>query len=193
VAPVSGKAASKEPRVAIVLGLDGAESFGFCCVGADRVSIDIHWQGEREGVAEAMVNLCRAAHTHAESPVDLSSAARSAEILRSPAGTALDIDSHVRKHTLLIGDAGGFVSAVSNEGVYPATWSAVIAADVIHAALDCRHSQDALMTFDSRWRVEMADHLRSPHADIRFLLPLIFANQPMADRMGAAFFFGDNI
>ncbi|MCH7839235.1 MAG: hypothetical protein IID38_03225 [Planctomycetes bacterium] len=97
------------------------------------------------------------------------------------------------KHTLLIGDAGGFVSAISNEGIYPAIWSAGIAAEVIHEALDANPSQDVLMTFDSRWRVEMADHLRSPHTDIRFLLPLIFTNQPMADRMGAAFFFGENI
>jgi hypothetical protein len=49
------------------------------------------------------------------------------------------------------------------------------------------------MSFDSLWRMQMADHLRSPHTDIRFLLPLIFSNQPMADRMGAAFFFGENI
>ena len=113
--------------------------------------------------------------------------------MRCLSGSALDSDSHVRKHTLMIGDAGGFMSAVSNEGIYPAMWSAVIAADVMHLALSSEHSQDALMDFDSRWRVEMADYLRSPHTDIRFLLPLIFANQPMADRMGAAFFSGENI
>ena len=49
------------------------------------------------------------------------------------------------------------------------------------------------MAFDSLWRIQMADYLRSPHTDVQFLLPLIFTNQPMADRMGAAFFFGENI
>ena len=29
--------------------------------------------------------------------------------------------------------------------------------------------------------------------DSQFLIPLIFSNQPMADRMGAAFFSGENI
>ena len=49
------------------------------------------------------------------------------------------------------------------------------------------------MTFDTTWRMEMVDYLRSPHTDVRFLIPLVFTNQPMADRMGAAFFFGENI
>jgi len=72
-------------------------------------------------------------------------------------------------------------------------WSATIAADVLDAALNSKHSQDELMAFDSVWRVKMADYLRSPHTDVRFLLPLVFSNQPMADRMAAAFFFGENI
>jgi hypothetical protein len=72
-------------------------------------------------------------------------------------------------------------------------WSAQIAVDVLDRALGSVHSQDELMTFDSVWRMQMADYLRSPPTDIRFLLPLIFTNQPMADRMGAAFFSGENI
>ena len=192
-APLKGVEAPKEPRVAVVLGLDGADSFGFCCVGKDCVSVYVRWCGARSDVGEALTNLCRSAHANNLTPVDLSGATAEARVMRCLAGSALDSDSHVRKHTLMIGDAGGFMSAVSNEGIYPAMWSAVIAADVMHLALSSEHSQDALMVFDSRWRVEMADYLRSPHTDIRFLLPLIFANQPMADRMGAAFFSGENI
>jgi hypothetical protein len=41
--------------------------------------------------------------------------------------------------------------------------------------------------------MQMANYIRPPHTDIQFLLPLIFTNQPMADRMGAAFFHGENI
>ena len=72
-------------------------------------------------------------------------------------------------------------------------WSAQIAVDVLEKALRSVQSQDELMTFDSVWRMQMADYLRSPHTDIQFLLPLIFSNQPMANRMGAAFFLGENI
>ena len=49
------------------------------------------------------------------------------------------------------------------------------------------------MTFDTRWRLEMADYLRQPNTDMEFLIPLVFSNQPIADRMAAAFFLGDNI
>ncbi len=181
------------PRVAVILGLDGGGSFGLCCVAKDRVAVSVNWRGEPSETRVLLITLCRAALENQVMPVDLSKQAAAAEVVRCPAGAALDMDTHVAKHALLIGDAGGFVSAASNEGVYPAMWSARLAAGAIDAALDKTYSQDELMTFDSIWRMEMADHLRSPHTDIRFLLPLVFSNQPMADRMGAAFFFGDNI
>lgn len=189
--PPTGK--RTRPTVGVVFGLDGGESFGFCTVSRNRVSVSVAWKGKFAQTGEMLVGLCQAAYRNQVVPVDLSERAKSALVVRTPSAAALDLDSHVCKHTLLIGDAGGFVSAVSNEGIYPAIWSAGIAADVVHEALDADPSQDVLMTFDSRWRVEMAEHLRSPHTDIRFLLPLIFTNQPMADRMGAAFFFGENI
>jgi len=185
--------ARAEPRVGVVLGLDGGGSFGFLCTTKDRTLVNVNWAGARERAIPMLVELCKAAFQHRAVPIDLSKLAESAGLVRSPASAALDMDSHVAKHTLLIGDAGGFISAASNEGIYPAMWSAKLAAQVIDAALQSDFSQDELMTFDALWRTQMADHLRSPHTDIRFLLPLIFHNQPMADRMGAAFFFGENL
>ena len=182
-----------EPRVAVILGLDHVGSFGLICQWCKRVSVGIHWMGDREQMVSKLVHLCQTAHKNDVLPIDVSQQAASATVIRSPAAVALDMDSHVGKHTLAIGDAGGFVTAASNEGVYPAMWSGKLAARVAIEALTSVHSQDALMTFDSAWRMEMADYLRSPHTDIQFLLPLIFSNQPMADRMGAAFFLGENI
>ncbi len=182
-----------EPQVSVVFGMDKVGSFGMCCVAPDRVSVSVHWMGEREDVAAALVHLCRQAFEHEVVPVELASQAATARLSATPASAALEMDSHVGKHALVIGEAGGFVSAASNEGIYPAMWSARIAVDVANKALDCVHSQDELMTFNSVWRMEMADYLRSPHTDIQFLLPLIFSNQPMANRMGAAFFLGENI
>ncbi len=182
-----------ETRVGVVLGLDGGGSFGLFCTTNDRTLVSVNWGGSQERTIPLLVALCKAAYQQGAVPVDLSKQASSAALIRSPASAALDMDSHVGKHTLLVGDAGGFISAASNEGIYPAMWSAKIAAQALDAALQSEVSQDELMTFDSLWRTQMADHLRSPHADIRFLLPLIFQNQPMADRMGAAFFFGENL
>ncbi len=182
-----------EPRVGVVLGLDQRGSFGFACVSPDRLSVCAHWTGDRNGLLPALHTVCTRLSERSFVPRDLSALVQQAKPIRSPAGAALDIETHVGKHTLVIGDAGGFISAASNEGIYPAMWSAKIAAKVIETALQSTHSQDALITFDNAWRTQMADYLRSPHTDIQFLLPIIFTNQPMANRMGAAFFFGENI
>ena len=184
---------AKASKIDIVLGLDKIGSFGVCCLAGNRASVSIHWRGEREEAATAFVDLCRQVHAREIVPVDLTQEAAATEPVPSPAGVALDMDSHVGKHALLIGEAGGFVAALSDEGILPAMWSAQMAVEVIAEALGSVHSQDELMAFNSRWRIDMADYLRSPHTDIQFLLPLIFSNQPMADRMGAAFFGGENI
>jgi flavin-dependent dehydrogenase len=192
-ASVRGKANAADPSVGVVLGLDTRGSFGLICRAPARLSVGVHWYGDKNDARQALRELCQRAHSANEVALDLSGKVDAAPLLRSPAAAALDMESHVGKHTLVIGDAGGFVSASSNEGVYPAMWSARIAAEVVEKALSAKRSQDELITFDSAWRMEMADYLRSPHSDIQFLLPLIFTNQPMADRMGAAFFLGENI
>jgi flavin-dependent dehydrogenase len=178
--------------VSVVLGLDRGAAFGLVMLTAKRLAIAIS-AGSPEEVAGLFPELCQRLAAAAVIPVDLSGEAAQAQAQPSPAGLALEMDSHVAKHALQIGEAGGFVSAASNESIYPAMWSARLAAEVVLEALDGEHSQDVLMTFDSRWRMSMAEYLRPPGTDIQFLLPLIFSNQPMADRMGAAFFAGKNI
>jgi flavin-dependent dehydrogenase len=126
-------------------------------------------------------------------PAGVHPAKLAVEIREVPRGLALDFDTHVGKNTLFIGDAGGYVAAVSHEGVYPAIWSASLAVGVCGDALASANPQDALIEFDSRWRREMADYLRPPNSDLRFLLPLIFSNQRMAEKLAQAFFFGTNL
>lgn len=195
VAQVTGihSTGNAEPTVAVVLGLDTRGSFGFCSCTHDHCTVSANFIGAPDQAVPALVQLCKTAAAKGIIPADLSTQAAKVRAIRCPAGWALDMDTHVAKHTLLVGDAGGFVAAASNEGIYPAMWSAKIAADVVHKALSSPYSQDELMSFDTQWRMQLADHLRSPHTDIRFLLPLIFSNQAMADRMAAAFFFGENI
>ncbi len=181
------------PQVALILGLDQDGSFGICCQCGDRLSVCMNCKGDAKEANEALVSLCQSAHQAGVIPLELWNEPTKRKTFASIGAAALDLDTHVGKHTLLIGQAGGFVAAVSNEGIYPAMWSAKIAADVADAALSSVHSQDELMSFDSNWRIKMADYLRPPNTDSQFLLPLVFSNQPMTDRMGAAFFFGDNI
>jgi len=108
----------------------------------------------------------------------------------SPAGAALDMDSHVGKRCLLIGDAGGFVAAFSNEGIYPAMKSGWIAAETVARALKAPLLQDELTSFHSAWRSELADYLRRPNTDLSLLMPLIFSNPQMSQRVARAFLLG---
>jgi flavin-dependent dehydrogenase len=117
-----------------------------------------------------------------------------------PAGAAVDFENHVGKRTVLVGDAGGFASAASGEGIYPGIRSAAIAAQCILKALEADRGripgstcQDQLMTFHTMWRQQMAPHLQMPNVNVTFLLPLIYTNQEIADRFGRAFLFGENL
>ena len=107
-----------------------------------------------------------------------------------PSGVALDMDTHVGKRCLLIGDAGGFVAAFSNEGIYPAMRSGWIAADTALRALRAPVLQDELASFGVAWRGELADYLRMPNTDLSLLVPLVFNNEQMSRRVARAFLLG---
>src|SRR5262245_30030577 len=64
-----------------------------------------------------------------------------------------------KNRTILIGDAAGFVSGSTGEGIYPGMVSGAIAADVIHDAL-VKGSSD-VSSFNERWRAELGGYLRS--------------------------------
>jgi len=117
-----------------------------------------------------------------------------------PAGAAVEFENHVGKRVVLVGDAGGFVSASTGEGLYPAITSARIAADCILPALEADDGdrpgstcQDELLKFRTLWRRRMASHLQMPNVNVTFLLPLIYTNQEICDRFARAFLFGENL
>jgi hypothetical protein len=179
--------------VSVVLGLNREGAHGLILARGTQRVVAVSSTDSAEQARDLLVGLCQALARQGMAPPELPAEATRAETRRSPSGVALEMDSHVAKHTLIIGDAGGFVAAASDEAIYPAMWSAELAAKTLHKALGSRHSQDVLMQFDAEWRMSMAEYLRSPNTDIQFLLPLIFSNQPMTDRMAAAFFAGENI
>jgi flavin-dependent dehydrogenase len=94
--------------------------------------------------------------------------------------------------TLLVGPAGGFVSA-NAEDVYPTCWSAIHAADVLKKALKEQHLQDALQPYRQKWRTTLGDYLRGPQQNLKFLLPLVYRNQNMTDRLAEAILTGQSV
>ncbi|HEY3245042.1 MAG TPA: FAD-dependent monooxygenase [Phycisphaerae bacterium] len=198
----SGAPVLSDASISVILGLTRSGGFGVLTQSAQGINLAAHAHESPQELTAELENLCArltekkmlpAAADSCSCPNLPPNDAFACEPVLSPAGSALDMETHVGKHTLVIGDAGGFACAASNEGLYPGMWSAQIAAEVVAQALTAPNSQDVLMRFESRWRSEMGEYLRMPNTDIQFLMPLIFSNQSMADRMGAAFFCGQNI
>ena len=117
--------------------------------------------------------------------------ARSMQAMRLPLGGALRRDV-VARRTLLAGPAGGFYSA-SGEEFYPSVWSGLIAAEAAMNALGERHVQDALGEFRGMWGATLGDYLRGPQQNLRFLLPLVFNNPAMTDRLAEAILRGQSL
>jgi hypothetical protein len=136
-----------------------------------------HWAGvlERHGVLKG--------------PVEVDEDA--VESLDLPFAGALAHEG-VANRTLLIGPAGGFYSA-TGEDVYPNCWSALYAAEVMKKSLKEPHLQDALQAFRQRWRTTLGDYLRGPQMDLRFLLPLVYRNQEMTNRLAESILSGRSI
>ena len=98
----------------------------------------------------------------------------------------------VANRTLLVGPAGGFYSACS-EDIYPNCWSAIHAADAMKKALKERHLQDALQPYRHRWRTTLGDYLRGPQQNLRFLLPMVYRNEKMTARLTEAILTGKSV
>ena len=98
----------------------------------------------------------------------------------------------VANRTLLVGPAGGFYSA-SGEDIYPNCWSALFAADSLKKALKEPHLQDALQAYRHKWRTTLGEYLRGPQQNLRFLLPLVYRNQVMTNRLAEAILQGKSV
>lgn len=78
-----------------------------------------------------------------------------------PAGAVNHGHSLVRGRVMLIGDAAGFVSGTTGEGIYPAMLSARVAAEVIAEALRDKNPQEHLALFEPRWRQLFGSYIKN--------------------------------
>jgi geranylgeranyl reductase family protein len=91
-------------------------------------------------------------------PSDLQS--RKPDYAVDPAGAVTRAETVVKGKVLLIGDAAGFVSGSTGEGIYPAMVSAECAADVITKALTTTNPEDCLSVYNQRWKEVLGGYLR---------------------------------
>jgi len=111
-----------------------------------------------------------------------------------PAGAVHKMPTLTKNRTILIGDAGGFVSGTTGEGIYPGMVSGAIAAEVVHDAMK-RGSSD-VSRFNHRWREELGSYLRSlPGGEQKSStvsrIDLIFRSKLVTAVAGRIFLYGE--
>lgn len=113
-----------------------------------------------------------------------------------PVGGVYRIPSLVRGRVILIGDAAGFVSGSTGEGIYPGMVSAEVAVQVIRRALAGVSPVSALDQYNQAWRGELGEYVqRLPGGEqegkTRGRIDLIF-RLPLVSRIaGRAFLYGE--
>ena len=111
-----------------------------------------------------------------------------------PAGAIHTMPSLTRGRTMLIGDAAGFVSGSTGEGIYPGMVSGALAADVVHEAF--KKGTADISAFNNRWRDELGVFLRSlPGGDQKkstvSRIDLIFKSRLISAIAGRIFLYGE--
>jgi geranylgeranyl reductase family protein len=113
-----------------------------------------------------------------------------------PVGGVYRVPSLVRGRVMLIGDAAGFVSGSTGEGIYPAMVSAEVAVDLVREALKGPSPAAVLERYNKKWRAELGDYVkRLPGGDregqTRSRIDMIF-RVPLVPRIaGRAFLYGE--
>ena len=113
-----------------------------------------------------------------------------------PVGGVYRIPSLVRGRVMLVGDAAGFVSGSTGEGIYPSMVSAEVAVGLIHQALKGSSPASVLEGYNDKWRAELGEYVkRLPGGDregqTRGRIEMIF-RFPLVPRIaGRAFLYGE--
>ncbi len=172
------------PMMPMSLNLAGLFGWAWLMPGDREIQLCVE-QGPETFAANPPANLLRrwadllAQHGVFKSAVNVDPA--HVHTIDMPVGGALAHEG-VANRTLMVGPAGGFYAATT-EDIYPNCWSTVFAADVIKKSLKQPHLQDAIQTYRHIWRTTLGDYLRGPQQNLRFLLPLVYRNPVMTQRM----------
>ena len=182
------------PMVPMSLDLDGGLYWAWALPGPKHVQLAVEQPLEstqRVRPIELLWHWVKVLNDHhvLKAPVEITP--EMVEWIDMPFAGALAHEG-LANRTLLVGPAGGFVSA-NAEDVYPTCWSAIHAADVLKKALKEQHLQDALQPYRQKWRTTLGDYLRGPQQNLRFLLPLVYRNQNMTDRLAEAILTGKSV
>jgi geranylgeranyl reductase family protein len=168
-----------QPRPLIVaLRFDGLTGYGWIFPKRDHICVGI---GGRRRKGERIQDLYRkffkASQQRGLLPEEL--APTKPFYALDPAGAVNKGHPMVQGRAVLVGDAAGFVSGTSGEGIYPAMESARLAVELIDRGLRTGNITEELPRFQTLWRQRLGGYLRD--------LPGGEHRQQTHDRIGLIF------
>jgi menaquinone-9 beta-reductase len=142
------------------------------------------------------------AHKHMPGEISAQAVEAEAYFDIDPVGAVHRLPSLTRGRVLLIGDAAGFVSGSTGEGIYPGMVSAEVACDVVHRALREASEEQSLMAglerFNRAWRAELSDYVKrlpggEQEGKTKGRIDLIFRSRLAARVAGRVFLYGEGL
>ncbi len=150
---------SEQPPLFLALQFDGLMGYGWVFPKREHICVGI---GGRlrpgESIKELYSRFFAAAQQHGYLPAEL--APQQVYYAPDPAGAVNKGKPIVRGHVVLVGDAAGFVSGSTGEGIYPAMESARLAVELADRGLGAGDVVRHLAAFQTAWRARLGTYLR---------------------------------
>ena len=169
---------SARPPLLVALRFDGLTGYGWIFPKREHICTGIGGRlSEGERIQDLYTKFFRTAQERDLLPADVSP--KDVYYDLDPAGAVNKGGPLVRGLVVLVGDAGGFVSGTTGEGIYPAMESARLAAELIDLGLRRGKLDDELKRFETLWRERLGGFIRD--------LPGGEKRQQAVDRIGLIF------
>lgn len=169
---------SERPPLLVGLRFDGLTGYGWVFPKRDYICVGIGGRlrpGER--IQDLYNKFFQAAQGRDLLPGEL--APQKPYYALDPAGAVNKGRPLVRGRVVLVGDAGGFVSGSTGEGIYPAMASARLVVELIQSGFGRGRLEEELARFETVWRPRLGHYLRD--------LPGGEKREQTVDRMGLIF------
>jgi len=143
----------------LALQFGGLRGYGWIFPKREHICVGIGGRLDR-GVhmRDLYLSFFTAAQQHGYLPAELSS--QQVYYALDPAGAVNKGKPLVHGRVVLVGDAGGFVSGSTGEGIYPAMESARLAVELADRGLRAGNVAMHLASFQTAWRTRLGNYLR---------------------------------
>jgi len=169
---------SARPPLLVALRFDGLTGYGWVFPKHEHICVGIGVRlREGERIQDLYTKFFHAAQERSLLPGELEPKEVYYDL--DPAGAVNKGRPLVRGPVVLVGDAGGFVSGSTGEGIYPGMESARLAAELIDRGLRTGKLEEELKKFETLWRERLGGFIRD--------LPGGEKKQQTVDRIGLIF------